>query len=153
MRIGIGFDSHLLKEGKRFFLGGCEIPFPKGLLGHSDGDCLIHAIVDAILGALNKGDIGSLFPDTEPKYKEISSIFFLTEVRRILEAEGYKVSNIDAVVVCEEPKISSYRKKMAEKIGEALGCPPELISIKGKRQEGLDKEVVLCYSVVLLERR
>lgn len=153
MRIGVGFDSHPLKEGRRLFLGGCEIPFPKGLSGHSDGDCLIHAIVDAILGALNKGDIGSLFPDTDPRYKEISSIFFLAEVRRILEGEGYKISNIDVVVVCEEPKISSYRRKMAEKIGEALGCPPELISIKGKRPEGLDKETVLSYSVVLLERR
>ncbi|MEO0098183.1 MAG: 2-C-methyl-D-erythritol 2,4-cyclodiphosphate synthase [candidate division WOR-3 bacterium] len=152
MRVGIGFDIHPLKEGRKLFLGGCEIPHPKGLLGHSDGDCLIHAIVDAILGALGKGDIGSLFPDTDPKYKGVRSVLFLEEVGKILREVGVRVINVDSVVVCEEPKIAPYRTEMQKEIGKALGCDPKLISIKGKRPEGLiNKESILSYAVVLLE--
>ncbi len=153
MRVGIGFDSHPLKEGRRLFLGGCEIPYPKGLFGHSDGDVVIHSIVDAILGALGKEDIGSLFPDTEERYKNISSIYFLKEMRKILEESRFQISNIDAIVICDEPKISQYRKEMEEKIADALGIESHQVSIKGKRKEGMmGNEGIICYAVVLLVR-
>jgi 2-C-methyl-D-erythritol 2,4-cyclodiphosphate synthase len=153
MKVGIGFDVHPLKEGRRLILGGCEIPHPKGLLGHSDGDCLIHALVDAILGALGKGDIGSFFPDTDPQYKDISSLYFLRETKRILAEEGFRIVNIDTVVVSEEVMIEPYREAMRRKIAEVLACAPEMVSIKGKRGEGvIDKEAIISWAVVLLER-
>ncbi len=152
MPVGIGFDSHPLKEGRKLFLGGVEIPYPKGLVGHSDGDVVIHSIIDALLGAMNKKDIGFWFPDTDPRYKDIPSILLLSEVRRIVAREGFEVKNIDTVVVCAAPKISPYREAMQEKIAQALGIEKDLVSIKGKRGEGfIQGEVIVSYSVVSLE--
>ncbi len=152
MRVGFGFDSHPLREGRKLVLGGCEIPYPKGLFGHSDGDCLIHALVDAILGALNKNDIGSLFPDTDPRYEGVTSLYFLEEVREILARERFKIVNIDAVVISEAVMISFYQERMKNKIGEVLQISPGIISIKGKRGEGFAQDSIFSYVVVLLEK-
>jgi len=134
LRIGIGFDSHRLVEGRKLMIGGVEIPFEKGALGHSDGDALIHAIIDAILGASGQKDIGMLFPDTDDKYRGISSITLLEKVREIIENE-FEIVNIDSVVKLERPKISEYIPKMKKKIAEALKIPEERINIKGKTGE------------------
>jgi len=134
LRIGIGFDSHRLVEGRKLFIGGVEIPSEKGALGHSDGDALIHAIIDAILGASGQKDIGVLFPDTDDKYRGISSITLLEKVREIIENE-FEIVNIDSVVKLERPKISEYIPKMKKKIAEALKIPEERINIKGKTGE------------------
>jgi 2-C-methyl-D-erythritol 4-phosphate cytidylyltransferase/2-C-methyl-D-erythritol 2,4-cyclodiphosphate synthase len=137
MRIGFGFDSHRLAAGRRLVLGGVEIPWEKGLQGHSDADCLIHALCDAILGALGAGDIGSHFPDTDPAYRGISSLTLQERVGQIAAASGYGLVHADCTVVLERPKLAPYRAAMAEKMALALGVPPERISIKAKTNEGM----------------
>jgi 2-C-methyl-D-erythritol 2,4-cyclodiphosphate synthase len=112
MRIGIGYDVHRLVEERRLFLGGVEVPFDKGLLGHSDGDVLIHAICDAILGAISEGDIGVHFPDSNESIKGIESVKILTYVRELTKQKGYRIVNIDAVIIAEEPKVSPYREEI-----------------------------------------
>ncbi len=153
MRIGIGYDVHRFVEGRKFILGGVEIPYKKGLLGHSDGDALCHAIADAILGAKNLGDIGKYFPDTDSEIKGISSLKILEKVKEISNA---KIINIDAVIVCEEPKISPYLDVMREKISDVLKVDKSAISIKVKRGEGLGfvgkGEGIVCYAVCLISK-
>jgi 2-C-methyl-D-erythritol 2,4-cyclodiphosphate synthase len=156
MKIGIGFDVHRLVEGRRLFLGGVEVPFYKGLLGHSDGDVLIHAICDAILGAISEGDIGIHFPDSDESIKGIESVKILTYTRELTTKKGYKIVNIDAVIIAEEPKVSPYREKIKARLSEILGIDITSISVKGKTTEGLGftgrKEGIAVQAVALLEK-
>lgn len=137
MRIGQGYDVHRLTEGHKLILGGVEIPYEKGLLGHSDADVLVHAVMDALLGAAALGDIGQHFPDTDPAYKGISSIELLGKVGALLEEKGYVIENIDATIIAQRPKLASYRPQMAENIAEALHLDPSRVSVKATTEEGL----------------
>ena len=136
MMVGLGYDIHKLVVGRKLFLGGVQIDFEKGLLGHSDGDVLVHAICDALLGAANLGDIGLHFPPTDARYKNISSLKILKSVSKFLEDSGLLVRHIDAVVIAEEPKIQPHIKDMKAAIAAALGISEDIISIKGKTNEG-----------------
>lgn len=137
MRIGNGYDVHRLTEGRELILGGVRIPFEKGLLGHSDADVLVHAVMDALLGAAALRDIGYHFPDTDPAYKGISSIELLKRVRRLLAGRGYSIVNIDATVIAQRPKLKSYIDDMVKNISEALQTDPENINVKATTEEGL----------------
>ncbi len=137
IRIGYGTDAHRLVEGRPLVLGGVEIPYDKGLLGHSDADVLLHAVMDALLGAAALGDIGLHFPDSDERYAGISSLKLLQQTGRILFEAGYAVSNIDATLVAEKPKISPYRDEMRRVIAEALGIDISQVSIKATTMEGL----------------
>jgi 2-C-methyl-D-erythritol 2,4-cyclodiphosphate synthase len=156
MKIGIGYDVHRLVEGRRLFLGGIEIPFDKGLLGHSDGDVLIHAMCDAILGAISEGDIGVHFPDSDESIKDIESVKLLARVRELAKKKGYRIVNIDAVIIAEEPKVSPYREKMKARLAEILEIDIASVSVKGKTTEGLGftgrKEGIAVQAVALLEK-
>ncbi|MDP3013208.1 MAG: 2-C-methyl-D-erythritol 2,4-cyclodiphosphate synthase [Candidatus Subteraquimicrobiales bacterium] len=155
MRVGIGFDAHKLVEGRPLILGGIEIPYPLGLAGHSDADVIIHAVIDAILGAIGAGDIGYYFPDTDSRYKGISSLTLLLEVAEIVVKAGFTVVNVDVVAVLEEPKLSPYREKMCQKVAEALKIKAKQVSIKAKTTEGLGfsgrREGIAAYAVALVE--
>ena len=137
MRVGMGYDVHKLVEGRKLILGGVEIPHPLGLLGHSDADVLVHAIMDALLGAAALGDIGRHFPDTDSRYKGISSMKLLEHVRDLLEENGYVVENIDATVIAQKPKLRPYIEQMEENIAETLGIAKDQINIKATTEEGL----------------
>lgn len=150
-RVGIGYDIHCLVEERKLFIGGLEIPYIKGLLGHSDGDVLLHAICDALLGAAAEGDIGEQFPDTDPKYYGIPSAELLKKVKDLIEANGFKINQIDAVIIAQEPKMSPFKKQMQAKISEILKTRLEDVNIKAKTNEGLDavgrKESIAAYAV------
>lgn len=137
MRIGQGYDVHRLTEGRDLILGGVKVPYEKGLLGHSDADVLIHAVMDALLGAAALGDIGEHFPDTDPAYKGISSVELLKRVGGLLEENGYVIENIDATIIAQRPKLKDYRPMMALNIAEALGITPDRVSVKATTEEGL----------------
>ena len=137
MRIGQGYDVHRLVEGRKLILGGVTVPHELGLLGHSDADVLVHAVMDALLGAAALGDIGQHFPDTDPRYKGISSIALLKEVGALLEREGYVVENIDATVIAQRPKLAAYRPQMAANIADALHLQVNQVSVKATTEEGL----------------
>lgn len=137
MRIGQGYDVHRLTEGRKLILGGVEIEFEKGLLGHSDADVLVHAVMDAILGAAALGDIGKLFPDNDPAYKGADSIALLREVCRRVTEEGYSVGNIDATVMAQRPKLAPFIPQMRKNIAEACGVDISKISVKATTEEGL----------------
>lgn len=137
MQVGIGYDLHRLVRGRRLVLGGVEIPYPQGLLAHSDGDVLVHSIIDALLGALGEGDIGQHFPDTDEQYKDIKSLILLRRVREMLKKRGAKIDNIDATVLAERPKIAPYVEEMKENISSTLKIEKEKINIKAKTNEGL----------------
>ncbi len=153
-RVGIGYDIHRLTEGRPLFLGSIEIPYIKGLLGHSDGDALIHALCDALLGALALGDIGEHFPDTDPQYHGIASSKLLLTVKGLVDKSGYKINNLDVVIIAQEPQLLRFKKQMKEKISSLLGIKEETVNIKAKTNEGLDaignKEAIACYVVVSL---
>lgn len=153
-KVGFGFDVHRFSEGRKLVLGGVEIPFEKGLLGHSDADVLIHAIIDALLGAMGENDIGRLFPDTDMKYKDIPSIVLLEEVSKLLKDKGINIVNIDTTIVAQRPKISPYTDKMKTNIAKILNIEKTQINIKGKTTEGLGfegrEEGISAYAVVLL---
>ncbi len=155
MRVGHGFDVHRLVPERKLILGGVEIPHPLGLLGHSDADVLCHAISDALLGAAALGDIGRHFPDTDPAYKGISSILLLQKVVQLLQQHGYRVHNIDATLILQQPKIAPYAETMRQNIAKAVGVPLSQISIKATTTEGLGftgrREGVAAHAVVLLE--
>lgn len=136
-RIGMGYDVHKLVERRKLILGGIEIPYEKGLLGHSDADVLIHVIMDAILGALGEGDIGKHFPDTDPKYKDISSLKLLEYVSEVLTKHNATICNIDSTIVAQMPKMSPYIDKMKETIAKALKIELNQINIKATTEEGL----------------
>jgi len=137
MKVGIGFDAHRLVEGRKLFLGGVEIKSPSGLLGHSDGDVLLHALMDAILGAVSLGDIGKHFPPDDENYKGVSSLELLKVVKGFLMKNGKTVVNVDTVVICEEPRISEYAGVMQKQIAEVLEIDSENIGIKGTSTEGM----------------
>lgn len=137
MRVGIGYDVHRLTDGRKLIIGGEEIPYEKGLLGHSDADVLLHAIMDALLGAAALGDIGKHFPDTDPAYKGISSMVLLEKVGELLRENGYTVGNIDAIIIAQRPKMAPYRGKMQENVARALGIAVGQVSIKATTEEGL----------------
>jgi 2-C-methyl-D-erythritol 2,4-cyclodiphosphate synthase len=156
LRIGHGYDVHRLTVGRRLILGGVEIPWEKGLLGHSDADVLTHAVMDALTGAGRLGDIGKLFPDTDPAYKGISSLKLLAEVGRLLGEKGYAVVNIDAVLLAQAPKVGPYRQQMAENIAAALNIESERVNVKATTEEGLgftgDGSGMAAHAVVLVEK-
>lgn len=156
IRVGIGYDVHRLTEGRRLILGGVEIPFEKGLLGHSDADVLLHAITDALFGAAAMGDIGSHFPDTDPRWKGADSLLLLEACGRELAEAGWWVSNIDAVIVAQRPKLLPHVPRMRENIARALGITPEQVSLKGKTEEGLGftgtGEGMAAHAVCLIEK-
>lgn len=137
MRVGMGYDVHKLTEGRKLILGGVDIPWEKGLLGHSDADVLIHAVMDALLGAAALGDIGKHFPDTDPAYKGISSIKLLVHVSELLRKQGYAVGNIDATVIAQKPKMAPHIPQMRKNMADALGIPESKINIKATTEEGL----------------
>ena len=137
MRIGQGYDVHRLVEGRKLIIGGVDIPYEKGLLGHSDADVLLHAVMDALVGAAALGDIGQHFPDSDERYKGISSIVLLKEVGKILQENGYMIENIDSTVIAQRPKLLPYRPQMAENIAAALGIEKEQVSVKATTEEGL----------------
>lgn len=137
MRIGQGYDVHKLIEGRDLILGGVTVPYEKGLLGHSDADVLVHAVMDALLGAAALGDIGQHFPDTDPAYQGISSIALLQEVGGLLEEKGFVIENIDATIIAQRPKLAPYRAQMAENIAAALHLQAGRVSVKATTEEGL----------------
>ncbi len=156
MRVGMGFDVHAFAEGRRLVLGGVEIEHEKGLAGHSDADVVLHAIADALLGAVAMGDIGMHFPDSDPAYKGISSLKLLAEVNEIISRAGWRIVNVDATVICERPKISPHVSEMRRMIAGALNTTPDLISIKGTTTERLGftgrGEGIACQAVVGVEK-
>lgn len=137
MRIGMGYDVHRLTEGRDLILGGVRIPYEKGLLGHSDADVLVHAVMDALLGATALGDIGRHFPDTDPEYEGASSIRLLEHVGRLLKEKGYAIGNVDATIVAQRPKMAPYMEEMRDNVAKALGVLPDRINIKATTEEGL----------------
>lgn len=137
MRIGMGYDVHKLTEGRDLILGGVKIPYEKGLLGHSDADVVVHAIMDALLGAAALGDIGQHFPDTDPAYKGISSIALLEQVGSLLEEHNYVIENIDATIIAQRPKMMPHLPKMRENVAKALGIETDQVNIKATTEEGL----------------
>lgn len=155
-RVGNGYDVHRLAEGRKLIVGGVDIPYSKGLLGHSDADVLVHAIMDAILGAAAKGDIGKHFPDTDNKFKDISSIELLKRVKSIVEDE-YSISNIDATVIAQRPKMSPYIDEMKKNIADALDIDIKQINIKATTEEGLgftgDEKGISAQAICLIQTK
>ena len=155
MRIGQGYDLHKLVEGRDLILGGVKVPHTAGLLGHSDADVLIHAIIDSIFGAIADGDIGRHFPDTDPKFKGADSIELLKTAGEILKNKGYKILNIDSTIIAQAPKLAPYVDLMRENIANALNLPVLDVSIKAKTNEGMDsvgkKEAIQAYAVILVD--
>lgn len=137
MRVGMGYDVHKLVEGRRLILGGVEIPYEKGLLGHSDADVLVHAIMDALLGAAALGDIGKHFPDTDPAYEGADSMRLLEEVRKLLDANNYVIGNVDATVIAQRPKLAPYIDAMRENIAARLQIDKNQVNVKATTEEGL----------------
>ncbi len=156
MRIGLGYDVHRLKTGFPLILGGVQIPFAKGLAGHSDADALTHAFMDALLGALGEGDIGSHFPATDPAFKGISSLLLLRRVMDLVSQRGYGVVNADAVIVAQAPRLTPHYSAMREKLAPLLGITPERVNIKATTTEGLGfpgrGEGIAAQVVVLLQK-
>nr|WP_312614301.1 2-C-methyl-D-erythritol 2,4-cyclodiphosphate synthase [Oscillibacter sp.] len=156
MRIGQGYDVHRLVEGKRLILGGVEIPWEKGLLGHSDADVLTHAVMDALCGAAGLGDIGTLFPDSDPRYAGADSIALLRQVAALLREKGYAVVNVDAALIAQRPKIAPYKAEMAENLAGALGVERNRVNVKATTEEGLgftgDGSGMAAQAAVLLEK-
>lgn len=155
-RIGQGFDIHKLVEGRKFILGGIEIPYEKGLLGHSDADALVHSIIDALFGALALGDIGTHFPDNDPRYKDADSLILLKKACEEIKEKGYTINNIDTTIMVQEPKMKPYIPLMQEKLAKVMNIEKTQISIKAKTMEEQDsvgkKQAVMAQSVVLLKR-
>ena len=155
MRIGHGYDVHRLVEGRKLILGGVEIPFEKGLLGHSDADVLAHAVADALLGAAAMGDIGHLFPDTDDRFAGADSLKLLAEVTARLNAAGYRVGNVDATVLCQRPKLAPHIDKMRQNLAAACGVDVSQMSVKATTEEGLGftgtGEGIAAHAVCLIE--
>lgn len=154
-RVGIGIDFHRFCEGRRLILGGVQIEHPLGLIGHSDADCLIHAVVDAILGAVGEGDIGTYFPDTDIKFKDMNSMLFLEKAVQVASEKGFALENIDCTIICERPKIMPYVFAMKEKLSCALNISKDKIGIKATTTEQMGflgrKEGIACMAVALLK--
>lgn len=157
MRVGIGYDVHRLVPGRKMILGGVEIPWEMGLLGHSDADVLVHAVMDALLGAAALGDIGQHFPDTDPAYEGISSISLLERVGNLLREKGWKVGNLDAIIVAQKPKMAPHIPDMRKNISRALGIDEDQVSVKATTEEKLGftgtLEGISSHAVCLLEKQ
>jgi len=153
-RVGMGYDSHRFVKGRRLVLGGVEIPYTHGLLGHSDADALLHAICDALLGALGRGDIGEHFPDTDEQYKDIDSTLLLKNVFELVHKAGFRVGNVDAVILAQEPNLKEYKQGMAETIAACLQMDVAAVNIKASTNEGMGfvgrKEGIACYATASL---
>ena len=154
MRIGFGYDAHKLVKGRKLIL---EIPNDKGLLGHSDADVLIHAIIDALIGAIGAGSIGDFFPDTDPKYKDVFSLELLSQIVKEIDKKGFAVNNVDTTVVCQSPKLKDHISSMREILAGVLGIDISHINIKGKTEEGMGftgrGEGISAYAVVLIHKK
>jgi 2-C-methyl-D-erythritol 2,4-cyclodiphosphate synthase len=157
MRIGHGYDVHQMVTGRKLILGGVDIPHEKGLLGHSDADVLLHAISDAILGAIGEGDIGKHFPDSDPAYKGISSVKLLRHVMTLADRNGYRIGNVDATIVAQRPKLAPHIPSMRSNVAEALGCEEGRVNVKATTTEELGfagrGEGIAAYAVALLEEK
>lgn len=157
MRVGIGYDIHRLVEDRSLILAGVEIPYIKGLLGHSDGDVVMHAIADAMLGAMALGDIGEHFPNTDPKYKDISSVELVKKVLELVKEKNFDIVNVDTVIIAEEPKIYPFRDKMAGVLSNVLGVAKDRVNIKATTAEGVGSigkgEAIVAYAVVMLDEK
>ena len=155
-RIGQSSDIHQLAEGRRLVLGGVEIEHTKGLVGHSNADALLHAIAEAVIGALGEGDLGKHFPDTDPQYKGISSLILLEQVTELMESKGYRIGNVDALIMIERPKMAPHIPSMRQNIAQALHCALDQVNVKATRGEKLGfvgrEEGVLAQAIVLLEK-
>lgn len=155
MRVGIGYDYHRLVGGRKLILGGIEIPFEKGLAGHSDGDVLTHALCDAILGAAGLGDIGQHFPDSDPQWKDVSSLELLARVAKLVSEKGWRVAQADTVVVAEQPRLAPYFGQMREILARTVGIEPAQVNVKAKTTEGQEAigrgEAMAAHAIVLLE--
>jgi 2-C-methyl-D-erythritol 2,4-cyclodiphosphate synthase len=157
VRCGIGYDLHRLAEGRKLIIGGLEVPFDKGSVGHSDGDVLAHALCDALLGAAGLGDIGKLFPDTDPEWKGANSLLFLEHTRKLLGGKNLVIDYVDAVVILEKPKLGPHFPKMREALARALGVSVDQISLKAKTNEGVDAvgrgEAIAAHVVATLSQK
>lgn len=155
-RIGIGYDIHKLDFNREFILGGVKIPYEKGLLGHSDADVLVHAIIDAMFGALALGDIGTHFPDNDENYKDISSILLLKRALQLVQDEGYNINNLDCNIIAQEPKLKPFIQQIREKLAEELMISKDLISVKAKTNEKMDavgeKKAVEAQAIIMLRK-
>jgi 2-C-methyl-D-erythritol 2,4-cyclodiphosphate synthase len=155
-RVGIGYDIHRLVEGRRLLLGGVDIPHEKGLLGHSDADVLLHAVSDAILGALSHGDIGVYFPPDDEQYKDMKSSIILKKALSLAAQEGFHLVNIDCVIIAQKPVLSKYYKQIIDSLSDITGLLPSFISVKAKTNEGLDAigrgEAIAAYAVVMMNK-
>ncbi len=155
MRVGMGYDVHKLVEGRPLILGGVAIPYEKGLLGHSDADCLVHAIMDSLLGAAALGDIGKHFPDTDPRYEGADSMKLLSEVKKMLDDRSYIIGNIDATIIAQKPKMASFIPEMRQRIADTLEIELDRINVKATTEEGLgftgEGLGISCQSIALLE--
>ena len=155
-RIGLGYDIHRLVDKRKLFIGGIEIPYIKGLLGYSDADVLLHAVSDALLGAIAEKDIGEIFPDTDPKYQDIASTEILKIVLGLVHRKGYEIANLDTVIIAEEPKLLPFRDKIQENLSKILKLNKDCVGVKAKTNEGLGelgrKEGIACYAVVLIKK-
>jgi len=154
-RSGIGYDLHRLETGRRLMIGGVEVPFDKGSVGHSDGDVLAHALCDALLGAASLGDIGTHFPDTDPQWKGANSLMFLEHTRKLLDQKNLRISHLDAVLICERPKLGPHFPAMRAAVAKSLGIAPEQINLKAKTNEGTDAigrgEAIAAHTIATLE--
>jgi len=156
MRIGLGFDVHALVEGRKLILGGVEIPYERGLAGHSDADVLAHAVADAVLGAARAGDIGEHFPDTDARYRGADSLELLRQVAALVRSQGFEIVDIDAVIIAEKPKLAPYREQMRARLAQALGIATGSVGVKATTTEGLGLtgrgEGIAAQAVALLDR-
>lgn len=156
-RIGHGYDVHRLTSGRKLIIGGAEIPYEFGLLGHSDADVLLHALMDAVFGALGEGDIGLHFPDSDDKYKGISSLILAAECYKIMLAHGYRIANIDSTIIAQKPKLLPYIPEMRRNIAEVFGTDEAAVNVKATTEEGLgftgNGEGIAAHCVVLIEKR
>ena len=155
MRIGYGYDVHPLEPGRKLILGGVEIPHNKGLVGHSDSDVLVHAVCDALLGAMGEGDLGRHYPSSDQRYKDVASLQLLEDVTAKLRKKGYRVGNVDTVIVAQAPRLDRHLAAMEKKLAETLGVEIDLVSVKVKSGEGLDavgkEEGMIAHAVCLIE--
>jgi 2-C-methyl-D-erythritol 2,4-cyclodiphosphate synthase len=156
IRVGIGYDIHRLEEGRRLVVGGIDIPYERGLVGHSDADVVLHAVTDAVLGAAGLPDIGELFPDTDESYRNADSGKLLETAMERVRGTGFAVGNVDIIIHAEKPKMSPYKRPMAESIAALLGVPPEAVSVKAKTNEGMGPlghaDAIACTAVAMVVR-
>jgi 2-C-methyl-D-erythritol 2,4-cyclodiphosphate synthase len=155
MRIGLGYDIHRLVSGRKLYLGGVEIDYPKGLLGHSDGDCVLHALCDGLLGAAGLGDIGEHFPDTSAEWKDVRSTIILEKVLKMVKGEGFQIQNVDVTIYAEKPKLAPHKSAIRKNLASLLGLEEEKVNIKAKTLEGLGligrEEAIASHVALVLE--